>query len=661
MLIYNSKKEFVGIEENDLNAFGFSNLSQLRAEAADFADMFVKTPGYIHNFKHVNWIDFLTCSDSAESPKVIIHANSKSFKCTLDVKTAYLTDEPSSKAFLVYLNNIRELTDGEHENISGDIVSIPTPIPVSETTDTLETEEIEETKEEVILPQEEEITQEPPLEPIAEIDDNLPALSDSYEEQIDDTHLDLDLPLDLDFHDEIEVEEVAVTTPEPEEESLEDALKIEIEEDELQTEEVAYSEEEVYDNGYIYNPQIASDELGLPVDLIEEFIEDFVAQAKEFKDELYSSLDEGNSDNVKILSHKLKGVAANLRIEDAFEVLTIINTSQDNNEVKTNLDTLYKIISKLSGEKIVVTKNKVIEEVVSHEADIFAPSDEAEKLEEPEQNDEIEIDFKDEYLTESIPNEPNSDIEVDDEFEVDFKSDEPLSEPIEVNNELENLEEDEIEIDFKSDEPEIKLDEATEDPVIESEIADSEVPERIDFPELIDDEFLNQSNEEKIEVDNTLDMETISDKETLSLESESIEVDDIELLEGHNIEDGETLDTETLDIENLEIESVKPIEYNKTNVANEIGIPHDAFLELFDDYITEAEELSDSIIGAIESNNSKVWQNKAVQLKGMSDNMRIHEFTKELETLMETQDTIVARDASDTVAKSITEISKLKG
>ena len=27
---------------------------------------------------------------------------------------------------------------------------------------------------------------------------------------------------------------------------------------------------------YVYNPQVASDELGLPVDLIEEFIGDFI-------------------------------------------------------------------------------------------------------------------------------------------------------------------------------------------------------------------------------------------------------------------------------------------------------------------------------------------------------------------------------------------------
>ena len=132
MLIYNSKKKFIGIDEHDLNALGFSDLSQLKAQADDFADLFVKTPGYIHNFKHVNWIDFIACADSAESPKVIIHANSKNFKCTLDIKVAYLTDEPSSKAYLVHINNARELTDGEHDNIADDIVNrVVAPVSVA--------------------------------------------------------------------------------------------------------------------------------------------------------------------------------------------------------------------------------------------------------------------------------------------------------------------------------------------------------------------------------------------------------------------------------------------------------------------------------------------------------------------------------------------------
>jgi len=45
----------------------------------------------------------------------------------------------------------------------------------------------------------------------------------------------------------------------------------------------------------------------------------------------------------------------------------------------------------------------------------------------------------------------------------------------------------------------------------------------------------------------------------------------------------------------------------------------------------------------------------------MSDNMRIHEFTKELETLIETKDANIAKVSSNEIAEFITAISKIKG
>lgn len=109
---------------------------------------------------------------------------------------------------------------------------------------------------------------------------------------------------------------------------------------------------ESFDNGYVYDPHVASQELGLPLDLIEEFIQDFILQAKEFKKGIYDALDASEFDQVKTLSHKLKGVAANLRIEDAFEALSVVNTSHDINAIKEHLDLFYKIIAKLAKEEL---------------------------------------------------------------------------------------------------------------------------------------------------------------------------------------------------------------------------------------------------------------------------------------------------------------------
>ena len=140
--------------------------------------------------------------------------------------------------------------------------------------------------------------------------------------------------------------------------SLDDDLILDVEEIDS-VEPRSQVVQENFDNGYVYDPTVASKELGLPLDIVEEFIQDFIEQAKEFKDDLYKSVDEDDFDNLKMLSHKLKGVAANLRIEDALEeleALTVANTSSDLNEATKRLDTLCKIVAKLSGEEISIKK-----------------------------------------------------------------------------------------------------------------------------------------------------------------------------------------------------------------------------------------------------------------------------------------------------------------
>lgn len=354
MIIYNYNKEFVGIDLSDLKTLGYKDLASLRLEAADFADLFVKTPGHIHNFKHVHWLDFISASESSGDPKVIIHANNKNFKATLQIHTIFLIDNPSAKAYSVQLNNVRELTHLESERIAGDLLERPAPkvasaaaAPVFNTPEFSGDFQTDEEPKNVIHDPYESNKFDDKLD-IIDIDDSF-VDDDLYE----DNHLaqanqaSFTPPpaesyesadrLELDFEDEVE-EEIIPQAPKKKIETS-PAAPLKIEEDD-------------FDYSYVYNPQIASDDLGLPVDLIEEFITDFIAQAHEFKEKLYASLNEGDLDNVKALSHKLKGVAANLRIENAFEVLSTINHSSDVNEITRNLKYFYNIIALLEGKEI---------------------------------------------------------------------------------------------------------------------------------------------------------------------------------------------------------------------------------------------------------------------------------------------------------------------
>lgn len=512
MLIYNYQKEFVGIDESDLNALGFSNLSQLRSESADFADLFVKTPGFVHNFKHVHWIDFVACAEGSEDSKVIIHANENNFRCTLDIKTAYLVDDPSQKAYIINLVNLRALTLNENKQVAEDVLEKPAPEVTTQSAaifNTLDFEDDKHTK--TITPQSIEVSQTNTLD---QLEENPKVVEDIYE----------DAPINLD-DEPIEIDNI--------QESVEELLEIQ----EAQKEEPlppVYTQSLNVDNEYVYDPHLASNELGLPVDLIEEFIEDFISQANEFKDDLYNSLNDDNTDNVKIQSHKLKGVAANLRIEDAFEILSTINTSEDTDEIKTNIDMLYIIIEKLSKKAI----------------------------------------------------QPVAPIEVEQSIEK------------EVSNEN-----DDLILSFKDDIEEIKID-------------DSEVPETIRMPELADDNFLtiDEIQDEKIE-----EMALDDDIENIAQKFEQ------------------------------EVSQTSLSAYNKAEVAIEIGIDTESFEKLFNDFVIEGKNVCSEIESAIEQGDASSWKRTAVELKGMSDNMRIDDFKEELESIIHTQDANEAKDAINTI------------
>lgn len=596
MLIYNHKKEFLGIDEADLKALDFTNLQQLREESADFADLFVKTPGFIHNFKHVHWIDFITCAEGNEDAKVVIHTKGKNYKSTLEIETLYLIDNPTKKAYSIKLMHLRELTHKENEQIAGDLLERPVPkkatVVASQKIEPIVEEIREITPEEVVLdPYEMDETQEDVYEaphiikdpePIDLFEEDETQKSIEVEPTIEDED---DFKIDLDDVHEEEITPPVVEVTKP-------------------TKTATAVVEDTFDSTYVYDPKVASDELGLPVDLIEEFIQDFINQAQEFKEPLYDSLNKGDIDNVKVLSHKLKGVAANLRIEDAFEVLVTINTSSNQDEIETNLRHFYIIISKLAGEKIeYASSSQISDDFVSDEED-------------------FDLDFKEEtaLTPEEIVEEPA---------------------PIDL------FDEDDLYMDHPSEE----------------KIADEDVPEKIEIAELADDDFVIQSTEEEnLEDDAQEDVDAFM-HETVAQESAEEEYDLFTLDEPEE-EPLENLVEENFTTDDATAEIQKPvamkIEYKKDIAANEIGLSQESFDELFIDFVADSKEIFSEIDEAIAMNESSLWQKNAKKLKAMSDNMRIHDFAVSLEKLMTTQDANVAKDSLSNITHQLDAISSLE-
>ena len=462
MLIYNYQKEFLGIDNTDLTKMGFSNLAELRAEAADFADLFVKTPGYIHNFKHVHWIDFIECAESNDVASVIIHANNQNFKCNIEIKTAFLVDSPTKKAYLIYLNNLRALTQEETLEIANDIKerAVPKPAPASTTnthTPYMQKSNKPTHQEEVVVPLDDEDATSIKIQNDLFEQDELDSIDvfDTPEPAVPDT------PIELDFDDEIleNTKPIAEVKPKPTQKKVqEDDFKIDLQD----TNPIKNTQEEddiAYESDYVYDPTIASQELGLPLDLIEEFMEDFITQARDFKEQLYIAYDQGDKDKLKSLSHKLKGVAANLRIEDAFEVLSTINTSDNSDEIKKNLNIFYKIVAKLSGEDIKPT-TKAQPDIVKDPPPAELKTEDLIDIAEPAIDEKIELNDEIELADEKIELDDKIELtEIEESIDIDLTEDvvdDPHNEEKIDFNEENLYDDDAIELKLDEDLPELQ-------------------------------------------------------------------------------------------------------------------------------------------------------------------------------------------------------------
>jgi len=107
-----------------------------------------------------------------------------------------------------------------------------------------------------------------------------------------------------------------------------------------------------------FQPQQASEDLGLPLELIIEFTHDFIAQAHEEEETFYNACKKGDIDTIHRTAHKLKGVASNLRIVPLAETLEELQFSEDTSRFEPLLKkywgqflTLENLMDTISNQK----------------------------------------------------------------------------------------------------------------------------------------------------------------------------------------------------------------------------------------------------------------------------------------------------------------------
>ena len=622
MLLYNQRKEFVGIDEDDLNSLDFQSINELQSESNDFADLFVKKPGYIHNFKNFSWIDFILHSEADES-KAIIHAKGRNYSCALHITPFHFTSGESGYAIII--RNLRALKGAEDAQArkdleaSGGIQSSPAASPSStpstprpavsapapELDISLDDIQMSEPEISPSLPMAEaemelpsfeqsthhELTEPDPLDIPESVDIDL-GLSTPYDNNLLETEnefgapienefgapsgIDYDAPLSIDedlTHDDFpepSFEEEKVSTPDLEEAKTPLKDETPMLGDYVSGTGSEHLSELVSSGTYQYDPSVAAGELGLPVDLIEEFIGDFIDQAHEFKDDLYASVSAEDFDNVQILSHKLKGVAANLRVEDAFDVLSVVNTSKDTEEVLPNLNQFYKIIAKLEG--------KEVEEPAAQPA---APVEQ----ESPAPQVEIQAEIEEPKVEEP---------EIDYDFGIKQPEDGPMLIDEEVNAPLAS--DDDLYSDLLSTTPE----------------PDHEEPSHTQTDTSLDDDLYD------------------------------------DLLASPSFTEEENIYNDILPEPKVDSVETAPLNFDPQSSANQLGIPVDIVNEFIQDFKQQVTTHQIDFDNALQSQNIKEINTTATLLKGMSDNLRLNEIS---EVLKELQSETDINNTADAIAK----------
>jgi len=80
--------------------------------------------------------------------------------------------------------------------------------------------------------------------------------------------------------------------------------------------------------------QTAASELSLPVELIEEFVHDFIDQSHTETKKMLQAYEDGNLDTIQKIGHLLKGAASNLRINPLADTLYDIQFCTDHTKIE---------------------------------------------------------------------------------------------------------------------------------------------------------------------------------------------------------------------------------------------------------------------------------------------------------------------------------------
>jgi hypothetical protein len=93
LILYDKKGTFLGMGQDELSMLGYEDMHDFVNNYSDFADLFIKRPGYISKFKNFFWIDYMLHSGTPNKNVVLKHKNGTEVESGLVVSELFLTQE----------------------------------------------------------------------------------------------------------------------------------------------------------------------------------------------------------------------------------------------------------------------------------------------------------------------------------------------------------------------------------------------------------------------------------------------------------------------------------------------------------------------------------------------------------------------------------------
>lgn len=578
MILYDQERKLLAISDELIDFLGFNSIDEIKKSINDIADLFEEKPGYIYNFKNFSWISYII-SNPLKEHKAILNLKENNIEINLSIKTLISWDNKSNY-YLVSLSPI-EATFSDNN--------------LKSSYDNIFSNEIEDEQQNLNL--EETFSNKEPKEEDLNIDiENLLKESKTKEE----IH-----PIDTieeKLSQEQEEKQININFNEllkeslPEEKNVDLSLTKETE----SAEQLVEEKETQTEQESIYDYKKASKELEIDEEFLKELVYEFIDQAEELKDKIFDSLENGDTEKAHTLFHKIKGAAANLRIEQANEILSATRGEDDIDKLKVIANDFYEFLDKFKDYVLEKPKKEETQEAKEESfninlEDLLKESEkEKEDIENKMKETVLEIEEK---QTPEAKEEIHPPIEKESELNIDIDIDALLKE---------NKEESEKEPSLETKEKEN----------IQESIEESQ-PANIDLNINLED-LLKESKEEKNLVLEAEEKEE-SQKAIEEISENLLPKPEIEenLLPAIEISKEDTKIKEELE-ENL------LIPYDIETAQKDLGLSKEIILDFVKDYIEDTKKQKDRLNELIEKKDTKELRNTVHKLKGSATNLHIN-------------------------------------